>query len=114
MHEPPKQGKKSREGGGDLKPRKRREGGREGNQEKRYATRTSRHATLTKLLVQRRQNVGTWLAYAPQQHTTEKEFSPMLSMVNATNADIVMQQRYKRPTRHQRTPKTLATIAPSR
>ena len=33
--------KKSREGGGDLKPRR---GGREGNQEKPYATRTPRHA----------------------------------------------------------------------
>ena len=34
-------------------------GGREGNQEKRYATRRSRHATLTKLRVQREHNVGT-------------------------------------------------------
>ena len=35
------------------------------------------------------------------------------TMVNATNANIVTQQRYKRPTRPQRTPKTLATIAPN-
>ena len=76
MHKPPKQGKKSREGGGDLKPRR---GGREGNQEKPYTTRTSRHATLTKLPVQRKQNVGTWHAHAPQQHTAGQEFAPMLT-----------------------------------
>ena len=55
------------------------EGGREGNQEKPYATRTSRHATLTKLPVQRKQNVGTWHAHAPQQHTAGQEFAPMLT-----------------------------------
>ena len=35
------------------------------------------------------------------------------TMVNATNANMVSQQRYRRPTRHQRMTKTLETIAPS-
>ena len=59
--------------------------GREGNQEKRYATgalrywsATPHHATLTKLWVQRKQNVGTWPAHVPMQHTAGQESAPML------------------------------------
>ena len=33
--------------------------------------------------------------------------------LNATNANIVTQQRYRRPTRYQRMPKTPETKAPS-
>ena len=86
------------------------------NQEKPYATRTPRHSTLTKLRVQRKHSVGTWPAHAPKRHTAGQESAPPCSrtMINATNANIVTQQRYRRPTRHQRTPKTLETIAPSR
>ena len=59
-------------------------GGMEGNQEKRYATRTPRHATprhatLTKLRVQRKHNVGTWPAYAPKRHTAGRDSAPMLT-----------------------------------
>ena len=103
MHKPPKQGKKSRKGGGDLKPRR---GGREGNQEKPYATRTSRHAALTKLPVQRKQNVGTWHAHALQQHTAGQKFAPMLTnngkrykrkqlRNSATNGQHALKERQK-------------------
>ena len=40
--------------------------------------RTKRNATLTNLRVQRKQNVGTWPAQAPKQHTTGQESAPML------------------------------------
>ena len=52
--------------------------GSEGNQEKCYATRMPRHATLTKLRVHCKQNVGPWPAHAPKQHTTGQESAPML------------------------------------
>ena len=59
----------------------------EGNQEKRYATRTPRHATprhatLTKLRVQRKHNVGTWPAYAPKRHTAGRDSAPMLTNID--------------------------------
>ena len=82
------------------------EGGREGNQEKPYATRTSRHAALTKLPVQRKQNVGTWHAHAPQQHTAGQKFAPMLTnngkrykrkqlRNSATNGQHALKERQK-------------------
>ena len=72
----PKQGKKNTRKEGETLNQESR--GREGNQEKRYATRTPRHATLTKPRVQCNQNVGTWLAQVPKQHTTGQESAPML------------------------------------
>ena len=46
------------------------------NQEKRYATGTPRHATLTKLWVQRKHSVGTWPPHAPRRHTAGQESAP--------------------------------------
>ena len=46
---------------------------------KRNPTLLERHATLTKLPVQRKQNVGAWHAHAPQQHTAGQEFAPTLT-----------------------------------
>ena len=71
MKKPQEQRKKKREGVGDQES-----GEREGNQEKRYATRRPRHPTLTKLRVQREHNVGTWPAHAPKRHTAGQESVP--------------------------------------
>ena len=71
-----KQGKKNPRKEGETLNQKSR--GREGNQEKCYATRMPRHATLTKLRVHCKQNVGPWPAHAPKQHTTGQESAPML------------------------------------
>ena len=70
---------------------KKESGGREGNQEKRYATGTPRHATLTKLRVQRKHNVGTWPPHAPKRHTAGQE-----SALQLTNNG----KRYKRKHSH--------------
>ena len=79
MNKPPKQGKKTEKKGETLNQES---GGMEGNQEKRYATRTPRHATLTKLRVQRKHNVGTWPAHALKRHTAERDSAPMLTNNN--------------------------------
>ena len=90
-------------------------GGREGNQEKRYATLLQCHAMLTNLRVQCKHNVGTWPAHALKRHTAGQESAPKL-----TNNG----KRYKRKHSHAtalqmaKTPpknaKTLETTAPSR
>ena len=93
---------------------KKESGGKEGNQEKRYATRTPRHATLTKLRVQRKHNVGTWPPHAPKRHTAGQESAPMLTNNGKRyKRKHSHAQRYRRPTRYQRMPKTPETIAPS-
>ena len=84
------------------------------NQEKRYATRSPRHANKASSTTQTQRTHMTcactkatyrWTGICPPSSRT---------MVNTTNANIVTQQRYRRPTRHQRTPTTLETIGPSR
>ena len=100
---------KKREGGGDPKPRKRRGG----DQQKRYTTRTPRHANKASSTTQtQRRRMASACTKATYRWTG---ICPSCSrtMVNATNANMIMQQRYRRPTRHQRMPKTLETIAPS-
>ena len=82
---------------------------------KRNATQLERHATPRKLRVQRKHNVGTWPPHAPKQHTAGQESAPMLT----NNGKCYKRkhshaQRYGRPMRYQRMPKTPGTIAPSR
>ena len=89
---PRNKGKKNEKKGETLNQES---GEMEGNQEKRYATRTPRHTTLTKLRVQRKHNVGTWPAHAPKRHTAGRDSAPPCSrtIIKATNANIVTQQR---------------------
>ena len=68
---------------------------------KKNATLLGRHATLTKLRVQRKHNVGTWRAYAPKQHTADQKPAPMLM-----NRD---HKRYKRKHSHSTAPQTANT-----
>ena len=91
-------------------------GGREGNQEKRSATGTPRHANKASSTTQtQRRHMACVYTKATYRWTVICPPPPCSrTMVNATNANIVTQTRYRRPTRHQRTPKTLETIAPSR
>ena len=82
---------------------------------KRNATLLESHATLTKLRVQRKHNVGTWPPHAPQRHTAGQESAPMLTNNGKRyKRKHSHAQRYRRPTRYQRMPKTPETIAPSR
>ena len=69
MNKPPKQRKKKGKEGETLNHESE---GREGN----YATRMPRHATLTKLVVQRKHNVRTWPVHAPKRHTAGQESAP--------------------------------------
>ena len=113
MNKPPKQGKKTGKEGETLNSRKRREE----NQEKRYATRTPRHANKAPSTTQtqprhmtcaRAKATYRWTGICPPPPSCSR------TIINATNANIFTQQRYRRPTRHQRTPKILETIAFSR
>lgn len=102
--------KKTQEGGETLNQES---GGKEGNQEKCYTTRRPRHTNTASSTrqTQRRHMAGTcaevtycWTESAPMLTNNGKCYK----------ANIVMRQPYRQSTSHQRTPKTLKTIAPSR
>ena len=76
--------------------------------------RTPRHANKGSSAMQtRRRHMAC--AYAKATYRWTGVCPPCSrTMVNATNANIVTQQRYRRLTRHQGRPKTPEAIAPSR
>ena len=116
INKPPKQRKKKKkwEVGGDPKLRKRRGEGTKRNATLQERHSTPRHANKASSTTQtQRRHVACACTKATYRWTG---ICPSCSrtMVNATNANIVMQQRYRRLTRHQRMPKTPETIAPSR
>ena len=103
--------KPKRGGGGETLNQE--SGGKEGNQEKCYTTRRPRHTNTASSTrqTQRRHMAGTcaevtycWTESAPMLTNNGKCYK----------ANIVMRQPYRQSTSHQRTPKTLKTIAPSR
>ena len=71
MNKPPKRRKKTGTEGETLNQES---GGRE---EKRYATRTPRHAKKASSTTQT--DVGTWPAHAPKQHTAGQESAATLT-----------------------------------
>ena len=82
-------------------------GGREGNQEKHYATRTEHHANKASSRTQTQCRHLPWNVLAQKRQTAGQEYGPPCSqtMVNAININIVTGQRYRQPTSHQRMPK---------
>ena len=96
MHKPPKQEKNPGKEGENLNQESR---GREGNQEKCYATRMPCHA------VPRNANKALSTTQTKCRHMClsnilqDRNLPPCSrTMVSATNANIVMQQHYKQPT----------------
>ena len=82
------------------------------NQEKCYAHRMPRYTNkaLSTMQIQCRHG----LRMCQSDISLDGNLPPCSrTLINATNTNKLMQQRYTQPIRHERTPKTLETIAPS-